>query len=314
MSRTRDRRVQYKKKRKKRTMQKFMLCAACVLICIGVWKAGSFAVHHLFPDRQDQEQKQESDEAQEPSLLDNVEAKETQETVPAFAYAENLLLVNKDYPLADDYEPDLKKLEDYGVYVDESIYDPLMQMLSDGKKEGLLFWVASGYRSTERQRELLDEDIGDLVKKGYSYSEAYEEVVRETMPVGCSEHATGLCADIVAKDYQILDAKQGQTDEIKWLQANCSRYGFILRYPKEKEDITKVDYESWHFRYVGTKAAQEIMDEGITLEEYLGKEPPNVSGDTGSETKKTGNRTDSPNDQTSLPVQESEPVRSVRTY
>ena len=89
------------------------------------------------------------------------------------------------------------------------------------------------------------------------------------MPVGCSEHASGLAVDIVSKDYQILDEKQARTDEILWLQENCSEYGFILRYPKEKEEITKVSYESWHFRYVGTTAAREITEQGLTLEEYL---------------------------------------------
>ena len=105
--------------------------------------------------------------------------------------------------------------------------------------------------------------------RGYSYSQAYEEVTKETMPVGCSEHATGLAVDIVAKDYQHLDEQQGRTEEIIWLQEHCSQYGFILRYPKDKEDITKVSYESWHFRYVGEKAAKEIMSQGLTLEEYL---------------------------------------------
>ncbi len=176
------------------------------------------------------------------------------------------------------YQPDLVKLRDYGVEVDREIYDSLLSMLQDGEKEGLEFWVASGYRSMERQRELLDEDIEALMKKGSSPSEAYEEVVQETMPVGCSEHATGLAVDIVAKDYQILDEKQARTEEIQWLQDHCSRYGFILRYPEDKEDITKVSYkeditkvsyESWHFRYVGEKAAEEIMEKGITLEEYL---------------------------------------------
>lgn len=156
--------------------------------------------------------------------------------------------------------------------VDSSIADHLREMLAAGEKEGLSFWIASAYRSTERQRELLDEDIETLVRQGYSYSEAYEEVVKETMPVGCSEHATGLAVDIVSKNYQILDEKQGRTDEIIWLQNHCSQYGFILRYPKDKEDITKVSYESWHFRYVGVEAAEEIMGRGITLEEYLDSE------------------------------------------
>lgn len=171
--------------------------------------------------------------------------------------------------MPDTYRPELVKLRSYGVEVAQEMYEDLTDMLNDGEAEGLVFWVASGYRSMERQRELLDEDIEALMRRGSSPSEAYEEVVQETMPVGCSEHATGLAVDIVAKDYQILDEKQERTEEIQWLQENCSRYGFILRYPKGKEDITKVSYESWHFRYVGKAAAEEIMESGLTLEEYL---------------------------------------------
>ncbi|MDO4261554.1 MAG: M15 family metallopeptidase [Eubacteriales bacterium] len=183
--------------------------------------------------------------------------------------ASGLLLVNKTHPLEEDYEPELVRLRDYGVEVDASIYEALTKMLAAGEQKGLSFWVASAYRSPQRQRELLDEDIGELVAQGYSYSEAYEEVVRETMPVGCSEHATGLAVDIVSKGYQILDAKQADTAEIRWLQENCSQYGFILRYPDGKEEITSVSYESWHFRYVGEQAAKAIAEHGITLEEYL---------------------------------------------
>ena len=76
--------------------------------------------------------------------------------------------------------------------------------------------------------------------------------------------------DLVALDYQILDGGQEQTPENQWLQENCSRYGFILRYPERKEAVTDIHYESWHFRYVGVEAAQKIMSRGSTLEEYLG--------------------------------------------
>lgn len=71
--------------------------------------------------------------------------------------------------------------------------------------------------------------------------------------------------------YRNYNLQQENTAENQWLRENCSRYGFILRYPRGKEDITQIDYESWHFRYVGVEAAQEIMSRGITLEEYLGK-------------------------------------------
>ena len=151
----------------------------------------------------------------------------------------------------------------------EEAYEPLCDMLKAGQKEGLSFEICSSYRSVERQQELLDEDINTLMRQGYSYKEAYEEVTKETMPPGYSEHSTGLAFDIVSLGYQILDAGQEKTKENIWLQSHCAEYGFILRYPKGKEDITAINYESWHFRYVGKEAAAYIMENGITLEEYL---------------------------------------------
>ena len=250
---------------RKRFMQRMFwrgaISAVGILILLLMWNLTSCALHYLSP--------QEESRLKEGAAVEENEYSETDNVIETAANVSELLLVNKSHPLEESYQPDLTRIREYGVEVDSSIREPLMDMLAAGEKEGLSFWIASAYRSPERQRELLDEDIGTLVRQGYSYSGAYEEVVKETMPVGCSEHATGLAVDIVARDYQILDEKQARTDEIIWLQQNCSQYGFILRYPEGKEDITKVSYESWHFRYVGTAAAQEIMSQGLTLEEYM---------------------------------------------
>ena len=179
-----------------------------------------------------------------------------------------LILVNKANPLPDDYEVDLHWLSNGTCAVASLIYEPLSEMLTDGSSEGLQFVVASGYRDVETQQQLLDEDIeADMQNEGMSWQEAYD---KETMPPGYSEHSTGLAVDLVALDYQILDGGQEQTPENQWLQENCSRYGFILRYPEGKEAVTDIHYESWHFRYVGVEAAQKIMSRGSTLEEYLG--------------------------------------------
>lgn len=263
----REKRQRMKRRIIRRMLWRTAICLAGICILMTAWKLTSFAIRHLAPEKEEQEisGQPESEMLTKTFSDDSVNG-------PGTVEKEKILLVNKDHPLDSSYQPNLKKNRQYGVEVDASIYDALEDMLKAGEKEGLSFWIASAYRSTDRQRELLDEDIGELVRRGYSYSEAYEEVVRETMPVGCSEHATGLAVDIVAKDYQMLDEKQGRTDEIIWLQKNCSQYGFILRYPEGKEDITKVSYESWHFRYVGVDAAKEIMTQGITLEEYLSSE------------------------------------------
>ncbi len=262
MQSTERRRYRIKRRIIRRVICRLAVYITMVIILTAAWKVVSVTVRQMTREsRQGQETLQDQTEkftSEDKSGLAKVSAG-----------VKDILLVNKEHPLEDSYKPRLQKIKEYGVNVDSSIYEALIHMLHAGEQEGLSFWVASGYRSMERQRELLDEDIEELVQRGYSVSEAYEEVIKETMPVGCSEHATGLAVDIVAKDYQILDEKQGRTEEIKWLQENCSQYGFILRYPKGKEEITKVSYESWHFRYVGVDAAKEIMSQGITLEEYL---------------------------------------------
>ncbi|MCI8567419.1 MAG: M15 family metallopeptidase [Lachnospiraceae bacterium] len=178
-----------------------------------------------------------------------------------------LMLVNKDNPLPEGYEVALQVLPSGLVSVAEVLYDDLEDMLAAGKQEGLHFVVCSGYRSVERQQELLDEDVRACMASGMSYEEAYEQVTRMTMPPGCSEHSTGLALDIVALDYQLLDDGQERTAENEWLRENAWRYGFVLRYPRGQEPVTGIDYESWHFRYVGKEAAKYMYEQDLLLEE-----------------------------------------------
>ena len=262
---TKEKRRRMRKRAMRRMFWRSTISLFGILILLLTWNLTSCALRYRSPH----DGRRQEDTADE---KENREEDFGADAVKTAAGTKDLLLVNKTHPLDSSWKPNLTRIREYGVDVDSSIADHLREMLAAGEKEGLSFWIASAYRSTERQRELLDEDIETLVRQGYSYSEAYEEVVKETMPVGCSEHATGLAVDIVSKNYQILDEKQGRTDEIIWLQNHCSQYGFILRYPKDKEDITKVSYEAWHFRYVGVEAAEEIMGRGITLEEYLDSE------------------------------------------
>ncbi len=188
-----------------------------------------------------------------------------------------LVLVNKDHAIPEDYIVNEHWLKNGRVSVADEMYDALSNMLTDGSKDGREFVVASGYRSAEYQQQLLNEDIErDMREYGMTWQEAYDLESMETMPAGHSEHETGLAVDIVALDYQMLDAEQEYTRENQWLRENCQEYGFILRYPKDKEDVTGISYEPWHFRYVGVEAAKEIMEQGITLEEYLEPAPSEV--------------------------------------
>ena len=144
-------------------------------------------------------------------------------------------------------------------------------MLADGRKQGLDFWICSAYRTMEKQTDLYNNKVSRLQAEGLSYEEAYRQAGTVVAYPGTSEHNLGLAADIVAKDYQLLDDKQAETPEAKWLEENCWRYGFILRYPTDKTGETGIIFEPWHYRYVGKEAAREIMEQGICLEEYLGE-------------------------------------------
>lgn len=208
------------------------------------------------------------------------ETEEVPETVEETKKVDDILiLVNKEHSLPAEYDVELKVMYDKVNKAAEVAYQPLNDMLAAGRKEGLNFEICSSYRDVNYQQRLFSEDVEALMKRGFSYTEAYAEVAKETMPPGHSEHSTGLAFDIVALSYQILDAKQAHTAETKWLHQHCAEYGFILRYPKGKEEITQINYESWHYRYVGVEAATYIMEHGLCLEEYLEqKEKQEVAG------------------------------------
>ena len=202
-------------------------------------------------------------------VFDAAELEASKETVEEPYVIDLLILVNKEHRLPEEYEVELKTMYDKVNRAAKEAYGPLNDMLAAGRAEGLAFEICSSYRDVKVQERLFQEDVDVLMEQGYTYEEAYEEVARETMPPGHSEHSTGLAFDIVSLGYQMLDAGQATTLETLWLHEHCAEYGFILRYPKGKEEITQIDYESWHYRYVGVEAAKYIMEHGITLEEYL---------------------------------------------
>lgn len=180
----------------------------------------------------------------------------------------NYILVNSENALDQNFKPTTKELPN-GVMVDERIYDSLTQMLNDARAEGLEPVVCSGYRPYETQQRLFQTNLDSLKAQGHSEEEAYRLTAQEIAVPGTSEHQTGLAVDIVALSYQLLDENVMKTDEVKWLYANCHKYGFIVRYPEGKQDITKIIYEPWHYRYVGVETATEIMEQGLCYEEYL---------------------------------------------
>ena len=182
-----------------------------------------------------------------------------------------LVLANENHPLEAEWIDSVQtKALPNGLRVDERIYDPLTAMLDDAEALGYHLIVCSAYRSYDKQVELFENRVQRYRNAGYSQEDAYNKGKTSVSLPGCSEHHTGLAVDIVAQRYQNLDDGMFDLPEIQWLYAHCQEYGFIVRYPDGKSEITGIIHEPWHYRYVGVEAATEIMDRGICLEEYLG--------------------------------------------
>ncbi len=173
-----------------------------------------------------------------------------------------LMLVNKFNYLDENYAPDdIVKVSVQFAYGDNEIkkevYEKFRSMYNDAKKEGLYLIITSSYRDYNFQKELWDSYAN---QKGDEWADSV------SARAGYSEHQTGYTLDIVT--YNANMSSFEKTDEFKWLQDNAYKYGFILRYPKDKEDITGYSYESWHYRYVGKDVATKIKKLGITFDEY----------------------------------------------
>ena len=188
-----------------------------------------------------------------------------QTSVPSW----ELRLVNPWNPLPEEYDYE----ENLAVYSGKNQFDTramnaLRQMLAAGGEYNL--WPVSLYRDYALQTSLYNRQVAKVQNNyGLTGQEALDKAATVVARPGTSEHHTGLAADILGSGFPSLDEEFEDTPAFAWLKAHCAEYGFILRYTKEKEPVTGVIYEPWHYRYVGVEAATEIMDRGITLEEYL---------------------------------------------
>ncbi len=178
------------------------------------------------------------------------------------------VLVNADNPVPPDWKTEIVELGK-NQSVDSRAYDDLQKMLSDARKAGFNPLICSSYRTQEKQTRLFENKVKSYKKEGYSDKKAKELALNWVAYPGNSEHQTGLALDIVSKENQILDESQLKSECQQWLMKNSYKYGFILRYPQDKTDITGIDFEPWHYRYVGKKAAGDIYSKSICLEEYV---------------------------------------------
>lgn len=256
-----------KQQRRQRTMQKKVILLCILTFLLGVL-CGKVVFAHAEPEEISvskivQVQENESTDARININQGRVSSEDDLEQ------DWKLVLVNSTHFMEEGYVPELAEIEN-NYYFDARAVADLQAMLKAGRAKGLDFWICSAYRTMEKQTSLYENKVSRLMsEEGLGYEMAYEQAGNTVAFPGTSEHQLGLAVDIVAKDYQILDDKQANTDEAKWLKEHCHEYGFILRYPLDKTEETGIIFEPWHYRYVGKEAAKEIMEQGICLEEYL---------------------------------------------
>lgn len=179
-------------------------------------------------------------------VIDKDSNKPQIEVIDGLTYINGILIVNKTYSLPKDYNPEK---------INDEAYSAFEKMKEAAKKDNINLWIASGFRSYDTQDELYNY---------YLLSDPKEKVDTYSARPGHSEHQTGL-----AMDLNIIDSSFEGTPEAIWLDKNAYKYGFIIRYPKGKEEITGYKYEPWHVRYLGEEVAKKVYDSGLTLEEYL---------------------------------------------
>ncbi len=167
--------------------------------------------------------------------------------VDGITYVDGVLIANKTYALPETYAP--------GGLTPET-YDAFTQMQSAASAEGLYLFVKSGYRSYYDQR---------YIYNGYAQRDGTDAADRYSARAGHSEHQSGMAIDVNSTMNSFADTAEGI-----WLKNNCHKYGFIIRYPEDKEHITGYMYEPWHIRYVGVELAYAVTNSGLCLEEYFG--------------------------------------------
>ncbi len=178
-----------------------------------------------------------------------------------------LLLVNNNNALPENYEFEQHVLNS-GFVIDERAYIDLYRFTKACNDADLHYSIISAYRDKETQQGIIDRSIQDYMDMGLSEEEAKAKTNDTVQQAGYSEHETGLALDLSDEEHFTLTDDLEKSPTIVWFTEHCYEYGFILRYPKDKADITGIAYEPWHFRYVGVDAAQFMHENNLTLEEF----------------------------------------------
>ncbi|MDD7429789.1 MAG: M15 family metallopeptidase [Oscillospiraceae bacterium] len=187
-----------------------------------------------------------------------------------------MFLINEQNPLPRRYddviETELVDETYREYYLDSRAAEYYKNMLEAAAEDGINLITVSAYRSYDYQKNNFDSNVEDRMSEGMSYAEAYKDSLASVQLPGQSEHNAGLAVDILSNEYNSMDDDGFEnTEAFKWLDEHAAEYGFILRYPKGKTDITQIIYEPWHYRFVGIYYAKEIKESGLCMEEYFDK-------------------------------------------
>jgi D-alanyl-D-alanine carboxypeptidase len=216
-----------------------------------------------------------SEESQDSSSAIVAESESKVIVTPAASSADwNLVLVNRENQLAEEIVMELY-LTESGYQIDSRIQEPYLQLMEAGKAAGMDLTMVSGYRSIEQQQANYDVNYQNFLASGLSEEEARTKTEGYIALPHASEHTTGLAVDITSNALANQEGNSGLLPDLEnypeglWLKENAPKFGFILRYPKAKEAITGINFEPWHFRYVGIENAMYMTEKNLTLEEYI---------------------------------------------
>ncbi len=237
---------------KKKNKSKKVLIIAIEIICLIALGLAAFKIADYRAEKQKQAEAEAETKRQAEAERRAEEERQKKEELNQW----NLLLVNPWKAMPDDYEVKTAEVED-GYVLDERVVDAMKEMLADCREAGYSPQIISSFRTRETQQYLYDHTANK----------------DDTAIPGHSEHECGLSADIIDSSSigwadPLIDKQEGLPAQ-KWLMEHCRDYGFILRYPKDKQEVTGIIYEPWHYRYVGKEHAKKIMEKGICLEEYI---------------------------------------------
>ena len=181
-----------------------------------------------------------------------------------------LVLVNFEHPVPEDWSVDLTMTR-YGYEVDTRITGAVDELITAAANDGVSLIICYGYRTLEQSRQLFEKQINKQLALGLSQEQAVIEARRWVAPPSTSEHHTGLALDIVTPSHQVLNHAFADTDAGRWMADHGWEYGFVVRFPKDKQEFTGITYEPWHLRYVGKEHAAAMYQNNECLEEYVAR-------------------------------------------